>query len=309
MTGDAVHHRREVERRRDIASDFGKRRGLARPALRLVEEAGVLERDTHSGGQRGQQAHVRIGKRILFPGIQRDDAARFVADQDGHSDIALADIRRVRVADQPGAELDSSFHYVAADHQRLPVPDHVRSESSRHLPGLDGKALAVLQVIRRRDHVVSAVIQRDRHILGVEDLRDLVADEVDDRLEVELRGQALLDAVDDRKLRGTLLTLLEKPLRLVEEASVLEGHAHRVGQRLEQAHIGIAERVLALDIGQTDNSAGLFACDHRHKDRRSDQLRPGQRVRTILGHRLRHVFVDDERLARAQDVRGKTRVP
>ena len=59
--------------------------------------------------------------------------------------------------------------------------------------------------------------------LGVEDLADLVADEVVHGLHVELRGEALLDAVDDRELGGALVRLGQQSLRLVEEARVLEG--------------------------------------------------------------------------------------
>ena len=62
---DPVHHRGEVERRRDVAAHLGQRGGLARAALGLVEEARVLERDAHRVGQRLQQAHVRLAERVL----------------------------------------------------------------------------------------------------------------------------------------------------------------------------------------------------------------------------------------------------
>ena len=84
----------------------------------------------------------------------------------------------------------------------------------------------------------------------LEHFAQLVADQVDDRLEVELGGHALLDAVDDRELGGALLGLLEQALRLVEEARVLERDAHAVGERLQQADVGLAERVLALQVDQ-----------------------------------------------------------
>ena len=79
--------------------------------------------------------------------------------------------------------------------------------------------------------------------LGVEDLLDLVADEVVHRLHVELGGQALLDAVDDRQLGGALVGLGQEALGLVEQAGVLERDAHARGERAEQPLVGLAEGV------------------------------------------------------------------
>ena len=51
----------------------------------------------------------------------------------------------------------------------------------------------------------------------------------------------LLDAVDHRELGVALLGLLQQPLRLVEEARVLERDAHARRDRRQQAHVGVAE--------------------------------------------------------------------
>ena len=109
-------------------------------------------------------------------------------------------------------------------------------------------------------------MERQVDVARVEDLGDLVADEVDDRLEVELGREALLDAVDDRELGIALLGLLEQPLRLVEQPRVLECHAHAVRERLQQAHVRLAERVLVLEISQHDQPAHLIAGDQRYQD-------------------------------------------
>ena len=58
------------------------------------------------------------------------------------------------------------------------------------------------------------------------------------RLEVQLGRQALLDAVDDGQLGGALLGLLQQPLGLVEQARVLERHAHAGRHGREQPHVG-----------------------------------------------------------------------
>ena len=54
--------------------------------------------------------------------------------------------------------------------------------------------------------------------------------------------------------------------------------------------------------------ARLVACDQRHENRRFLHLRAGQKVTAMLFHLLRHVLVDDQRLAGAQHVGGKALV-
>ena len=105
----------------------------------------------------------------------------------------------------------------------------------------------------------------------VEHLAQLVADEVDDRLEVELGRHALLDAVDDRELVRALLEqrvgrlqllgalrdlLLEtlRPLRVVErDGGLAREHA-------EQIAIGVVEAAeRAVDVGSRDSPAARAA--------------------------------------------------
>ncbi len=90
--------------------------------------------------------------------------------------------------------------------------------------------LAVLVVVRTQQLIGRWVVPADADVAGLEHLAQLVADEVDDRLEVELGRHPLLDAVDHRELGGALLGFLQQPLRLVEEARVLERDAHRVAR-------------------------------------------------------------------------------
>ena len=85
-----------------------------------------------------------------------------------------------------------------------------------------------------------------------------LADEVDDRLEVELAGERVADLVDDGQLGVALFGLAEQALRLVEQAGVLErtGHARRdrseeslrclvVGVLLKRLHPDGADHPLA----------------------------------------------------------------
>ena len=66
----------------------------------------------------------------------------------------------------------------------------------------------------------------------------LSPDEVVHRLHVELGGEALLDAVDDRQLGRALVGLGQQPLRLVEQPRVLEGDAQARGEGRQQPHVG-----------------------------------------------------------------------
>src|SRR5689334_4510583 len=90
---------------------------------------------------------------------------------------------------------------------------------------------------------VVRVAPANRHVAGAEKLAQLVADEIDDRLEVELRRHALLDAVDDRKLGATLLGLAKQPLRLVELMHVADCDRRLVGERLDDRDLGVAEEL------------------------------------------------------------------
>ena len=65
---------------------------------------------------------------------------------------------------------------------------------------------------------------------------------------------ALLDAVDDREFGVALLGLLQQPLRLVEQARVLAAPRPSRRQRLQQPHVGFAERVLALVVLRCDQA-------------------------------------------------------
>ena len=125
----------------------------------------------------------------------------------------------------------------------------------------------VLVLVHVMDKIGLCVVPADADVAGVEHLAQLVADQIDDGLEVELGRHALLDAVDDRELGGALLGFLQQPLRLVEQARVLQRHTHARGDGAEQAHLGLAERVLAFVVFQHDRAehaiAATIGTDHR----------------------------------------------
>ena len=105
----------------------------------------------------------------------------------------------------------------------------------------------------REVHEPRRLVERvDLHGLRVEDLPDLVADGVVDRLVVELACDGVLHAVDQRQLRVPLP-------RLVHQPRVLERHAEAAGQRLQQLLVGLAEGVLAIDVLERDHAGRLAA--------------------------------------------------
>ena len=111
--------------------------------------------------------------------------------------------------------------------------------------GSSGKRTPRSIVVREADQVRASGRGSPMSIdLGVEDLPHPLADELVHRLHLELRGQALLDVVDDRELGRPLVRLGQQPLGLVEQARVLERDAHARGKRAEQALVGLAEGVL-----------------------------------------------------------------
>ncbi len=88
-------------------------------------------------------------------------------------------------------------------------------------------------------------------------------------------GEALLDAVDDRQLRGTLVGLSQQALGLVEEARVLERHAQAAGEGAQQSHVRFAEGVDVVEILEGDPAADLATDDERRDERGERRLALG----------------------------------
>ncbi len=145
----------------------------------------------------------------------------------------------------------------------------------------------------------------DAHVAGGEDFAQLVADHVDDCLEVQLGNDRLLDAVDDRQLRVALLGFLEQPLRLVEQARVLQRDAERRGHRRQQAQLGLAIGVFALVVFHRQQAQHAVAADDRNCDAR--QALVGARHHHEAGGNLRCGRAEQLRLARSDEAPGRDR--
>ena len=152
--------------------------------------------------------------------------------------------------------------------------------------------------IRHLDLVALAVPPEDGQVAHAEDRAKLVADQVDDREEVELGDQPLLDAVDHRQLGVALLDLLGL-MHGGEPGGVRDGRL--LGERRDQVAVGGVEparRAVDVDVEGAEQHAPV---EQRRDDARA--LLDGRRaLRTVAQARAAAAprLVDPGRDRRAQ---------
>lgn len=101
-----------------------------------------------------------------------------------------------------------------SEEERLLGLEDDRRQAGAKEHRLNHDPVVVLAEVGQVDQIRLAVEERDVRGLGREDVSDLVANDVDDRLHVQLLSKRLLDAVDNRQLGRALLQLLaDFPLR------------------------------------------------------------------------------------------------
>ena len=198
--------------------------GLLEQALRLVEQARVLQRHAHARRHGAEQAHLGFAVGVLALVVLQDDGAEHaVAAEDGHGDQGLPwSVPGISVMPER-PQLGRGCSRPSAGASAASVKNE---PARRRWRGRRVQAHTVLVFVQVMHQVGLRVVPADADLAGLEHLAQLVADQVDDGLEVELRGHALLDAVDHRQLGGALLGFLQQPLRLVEQARVFQRHAH-----------------------------------------------------------------------------------
>ena len=104
-----------------------------------------------------------------------------------------------------------------------------------------------------------AIDYADVDDLCVEDLLDPIADQVVHRLHLEVLREAALHVVDEGELGVPLPGLLEQP-------GVLERDAQAAGDRGEETHVAVAERVVPVDVLEGDRPRRLAADDQGHEE-------------------------------------------
>ena len=150
---------------------------------RLVDELSVLECDTQAARDRGEQSLIGITERVLTVEVlDRDHAGGPTTDnerlEDRRTAGGIAD-DRLRVV-----VLNERRVHVLEDCQRLACLHHVLAEADhweRHIWEVD----AALDLVDEADDALGLVVDPDVDDLSVEDLLELAADDVVDRLLVE----------------------------------------------------------------------------------------------------------------------------
>jgi hypothetical protein len=200
LTAHEGDHRRDVELCHERLADAVDHRqlggappGLGQQAAGFGEEPDVLDRDTQARRQRAQQAHVRMGEGVFLVEVQqRDHAGGFVAVHQRHEQRRARPCAVQRVAER-------ELLHLMPDQERLAGFEH-RALQSAERECLGATALAVPGCVGVVERACRAIILADHHHMCVEHIAHGIAHQVVHGLHVELCGEALLNAVDQRQL-------------------------------------------------------------------------------------------------------------
>ena len=252
---DLAQYDLNVERRRDLLPDVGKGGHLVATPVRLAVEPGVLDRDADIRGNRRQEARVGLAEPAFLGGaLDADRADRHVAHDDRHAEVGLR--QRARPAGPERLPVSR-----AIEEERLARADDQRRQALAEDHRVLGSARPGLVVVREFDPVAFEIVKRDIDDVGLECPPHLLADELDQVVEIELAGEGLADLVDRRQLGQPLA-------RLVDEADVLEGDAQARGKGGQQLDVRFAEGILAVDVLERDHAPRLVPYHERCPQRR-----------------------------------------
>ncbi len=287
---DGVVDRLRVELARDRVLHAVDQRQLGVPLPRLVHQPRVLERHAQAAGQRLEQLLVRLAEGVLAVDVLQSDHA--CGGAAGHERNEQDRLRALAGRDAASVSLGLGVH-VLHEQQRLARLQHVLRETAQR-GRLRLQPLTALEDVRVMQKPGRPFERPDRDHLRVEDLLDLVADGVVDRLRVELAGDRVLHAVDQRQL-GVPLP------RLVHQSRVLERHAQAAAERRQQADVVLGEGIRPVEVLQRDPAADVFGGAQRNEQHRMRRLSLSDRLlRTALGEPGIRVIDEDRGLRREE---------
>ena len=136
---DALKHRRQIQRGRDLTTDFSQRRHFIRSALRVLEQPGILNGDRRLTGQPGQENQIGLREdRFLDPPPDGHDTQDLVLQQQWGRHELLAFAFRRRSRDVHGARVKGYVVYDLGHAVLGDAPDDPRPEFGRHRLDLVG---------------------------------------------------------------------------------------------------------------------------------------------------------------------------
>ena len=235
---DGVEHRLRIgHRAADHLQDLGRGGLLLQCLTRLVEQAHVLDGDHRLVGESPGQRHLLVVEGAGGPAQDADHRQRLLAAQQRHEQARtvaqragqVAHARKLQRADGGVGDVDD-----AALQQGRPG-----RAAAVQRPGLQEAAAALARRAvggkgQRLDHV--AARHRNGHRAAVEQPLAGLHDGLEHRLHVGGR------TADHRQDAGRGRLLLERLLRLVEQAHVLDGDHRLVGKGLEQRDLLVGQR-------------------------------------------------------------------
>ena len=236
---------RLVEREHPVRHALEHGVGVVLHRLHLVEELGVLERDRLLGRDRAQPLLVVLGERAaaLVEDLgDADGVARLGHDgdaEDGPREVAGLAVER-RVEPQVGVRV--------GDVDRLAGGEHRARDAD--VVGKADLAHAVAFGHAGEQLVGAVVVEEERRPVGVEDAGGLADDPLEQRAEVELRGDVGHEVEELALLRLALLHRLYV-------AAVHQRDRGLRGHGLEEPEVVVGEVAAALveDLGDSDDGA------------------------------------------------------
>ena len=267
----AAHADDRVHRRPDLVAHRGEERGLGEVRLLggtpggqgVLVEPGVVDRDRRLVRQALEEGEVRVRERGSPVGPPHGGHAdqRVAGEHRGDHEpvdvvrlLGAGDRDRARVGVRVVHDLRSVPRGRAAD-DALAQQDRV-VEDARGVVAPRHERLERLAVRLREIH---------RAGLDAEQVQDALGEAVEHAADVERRR----DLAGDRRQRAHLVGTA---VRLVDQACGLDRHAQAGGDRLEQPDVGLAERVLAVQVLHGNDARRLA---------RDDQRRPQRRLRCL----------------------------
>ena len=287
---DVVQYLVGLEGRRDLLPNFCESRHLRAASTRLAVQPRVLDRGADVRRERRQEPDVGLVEAsFLGAALDADHADRLVFDDDRHAQI------RLRLLAQP-ARADLVELGGTVEQQRLARAQDPRREALAVQDPVLGQPLAPLGVIRELDRAGGLVVKGEvDDVGGGEGFADLVADELDQRIAVELRRQRLADAVDRAQLGDALTHLFHQP-------DVLQSNAQVARKRGEQGHVRLAECMLAVQVLEGYDAPGLPTDQQGCEHDRFRRLAIYRSWLPVLNGHLGSALVDHQRLARLEHV-------